>query len=230
MESSSIIEAIRHTCRSGKTRPRAWRLAEQGEALRAGLIALGIRRYALVGHSWAGALVLDWALRHPGEVTGIGVLAGATMDWGGGLGLQYRLFSAPVLGRSLAGIAPRLVGERMIARALSEIFAPQPVPEGYRAEAGIELALRPRTVRINARAVADLHGQVVANVPRYPEIACPAVVLHGTADRVVPAGVHAGPLVHALGQARLDLLQGVGHMPHHAEPERVTRALLSLPE
>jgi len=209
---------------------RGWRLAEQGEALRTGLRALGIRRYVLVGHSWAGALALDWALRHPGEVAGIGVLAGATMDWGGGLGLQYRLFSAPFLGRSLAGIAPRLVGERMIARALCEIFAPQPVPEGYRAEAGIELALRPRTVRINARAVAELHGQVVANVPRYPEIACPAVVLHGTADRVVPAKVHAGPLAHALGQARLDLLQGVGHMPHHAEPERVTRALLSLPE
>ena len=209
---------------------QGWRLAEQGEALRAGLRALGIRRYALVGHSWAGALVLDWALRHPREVTGLGVIAGATMDWGGGLGLQYRLAAAPLIGRTLSRLAPRMVRERMIRRALADIFAPQPVPSDYRREGGVDLALEPVTFRTNARAVADLHEQVVANVPRYPEIDCPAVVMHGTADRIVPASVHAGPLAHALPAARLDLMDGVGHMPHHAEPERVAAALLSLPD
>jgi len=207
---------------------RGWRLAEQGEALRAGLIALGIRRYALVGHSWAGALVLDWALRHPGEVTGIGVLAGATMDWGGGLDLQYRLVASPFVGRTLSALAPRLLHRRMIDRALRDIFAPQPVPERYRREGGAELALRPTTFRTNARALHALHEQVVANVPRYPVIGCPVEILHGTADRIVPASVHAGPLAGVVAQARLTLFDGVGHMPHHARPEAVVERLAPL--
>ena len=208
---------------------RGWRLEAQREALRAGLRMLGYRRYVPVGHSWAGALVLDWALAHPGEVAGLGVISGATMDWGGGLGLQYRLFAAPCLGPALSGVAARLATGRRIDRALAAVFAPQPVPARYRAEGGVELALRPRTLRINARAVAGLHAQVVANLPHYGRIACPTMVLHGTADRIVPAGVHAGPLVQALPEARLELLDGIGHMPHHAVPARVTRALLSLP-
>ncbi len=207
---------------------RGWRLRAQGEAIRAGLAALGIRRYLLVGHSWAGALALDWALRHPGEVAGAVVLSGATMDWGGALGLQYRLLAAPGIGPAAAALAPRIVGRARLEAALAEIFAPQPVPEGYAEAAGVGLALRPRTFRFNARALVDLHGQVVANAPRYREIACPVAVVHGAADRVVPAEIHARPLARALPGAALDLLDGVGHMPHHAAPGRVAAAVSRL--
>ncbi len=204
---------------------RGWRLAEQGEAIARGLARLGIGPAVLVGHSFAGALALDWALRRPEEVAGLVVLSGATMDWGGALDLHYRVTAAPVLGRAVAALAPVVVGERRLARALAGVFAPQPVPPRYAERAGVRLALRPGTFRLNARSLAALRGQILANAPRYGRIGCPVEILHGTEDGVVPARLHAVPLARAIGHARLDLIEGVGHMPHHAVPERVVEAV-----
>jgi pimeloyl-ACP methyl ester carboxylesterase len=207
---------------------QGWRLGPQGETIRAALSRIGAERVILVGHSWSGALVLDWALRHPGEVAGIHVLSGATMDWGGRLGPHYQLIAAPGIGRVVASIVPHLVTRRLVESQLSEIFAPQPVPPGYAERGGVNLALRPHTFRTNAQALTDLHSQIRANQPRYPEIRCPVEIQHGTEDRLVPAEIHAEPLARMLPEARLEFLEGIGHMPHHAVPERVRAALVRL--
>ncbi len=207
---------------------RGWRLEVQGARLRAGLQALGVERYVLVGHSWSGALVLDWALRWPEEVAGLGIIAGATMDWGGGLGARYRLLSHPVLGAPASAIARRLVTRGMIRSALAEIFEPQPVPPRYEVEGGVDMALRSGTFRLNAQALDCLHPQIVENLPEYGRIDCPVEIIHGTADRLVPAAIHAEPLSRILPHNRLTLLDGVGHMPHHADPETLVARLLTL--
>jgi len=214
--------------RSDPTRGHPWRLDHQVAALRAALHAAGVRRAVLVGHSYSGALVLAWALRHPDEVAGLCVLSGATMDFGSDVRLGYRVVALPVLGRAIAAAVPALVSARRLDRALGAVFAPQRVPEGYAERADVRLALRPRTFRINARALAALRGQLAAMEPRYPEIRCPVVAVHGTADRVVPASIHAERLVPLIPGARLSLLDGVGHMPHHAVPEAVAGEILAL--
>jgi pimeloyl-ACP methyl ester carboxylesterase len=206
---------------------RGWRLAEQGAMLRAGLHALGITRYRLVGHSWSGALVLDWAMRHPEEVAGLVVLSGATMPWGGALSSHYHMLSG-VFGGAVAQILPRLIGPRLLEGVIRPIFAPQAVPEHYLRDAGPELALQPHTFRTNARALTDLHEQLVANSPQYPRISCPVEIVHGTADSIVPAEVHARPLSTLLPNGRLMLLDGIGHMPHHTAVDAVTASLDSL--
>jgi len=207
---------------------RHWRLAEQTAVLYAGLHALGVRRCLLVGHSWSGALALHWALARPGEVAGLGLISGAAMDWGGALDLHYRLGATPAIGRMVAAALPRLLPRRRVEAVLRPIFAPQPVPPRYMREGGVELALRARTFVTNARAVRDLYSQILANQPHYPEIACPVELVHGTADRIVPAEVHAVPLTELLPRARLTRLDGIGHMPHHAEPDRVIACLDAL--
>lgn len=215
----------------GHSRPArgpVWLLEHQGRALRAAVQALGHRRYFLCGHSYGGALALDWALRFPGEVLGVCTLGGVAMDWGGALSGRYRLSGLPVLRSAVARLAPLIGSERRIALALGELFAPQPVPRGYRELVGAELALRPSTFRINARAMHALHAQVVQNQPAYGRILCPVEIVHGEADTTVPAHIHAEPLSHALPDVRLTLLPGVGHMPHHAAPREVLEALRRL--
>lgn len=207
---------------------QGWRLGPQVAMLRAALHAAGAGRFVLVGHSFSGALALDWALAHPDEVAGVLVLAGATMDWGGALSPHYRLVAAPGIGRAVAALVPRLLPRAVLAGMVREVFAPQPVPHDYAERAGVAMALRPATFRANARALADLHRQIRANQPRYSEIACPVAILHGTADRIVPARIHAEPLARLLPHSRLELLPGIGHMPHHAVPERVAAAILRL--
>src|SRR5262249_46728656 len=36
--------------------------------------ALGLADVVLVGHDWGGALIMDWAARHPGRARGVAVL------------------------------------------------------------------------------------------------------------------------------------------------------------
>lgn len=217
----------------GQSRPvrgPVWELGVQVAALREALHTMGHRRYLLIGHSYSGALALDWALRHPDEVAGLCVLSGATMDWGGDLTGHYRVTSMPVIGRLVSRMAPLIATERRIRATLEEIFEPQAVPPIYRETARVELALRPQTFRINARAMHELHEQIVANEPRYPEIDRPVEIVHGAADTVVPAEVHAVPLSRALPAANLTLLPGIGHMPHHAAPREVLAAIQQLRE
>ncbi|HUF57190.1 MAG TPA: alpha/beta fold hydrolase [Thermohalobaculum sp.] len=215
----------------GHSRPArgpVWLLDAQARALRAAVQALGHRRYFLCGHSYGGALALDWALRYPDEVLGVCTIGGVAMDWGGALSGHYRLGGLPLVGLAVARLAPLLGSDRRIAVGLERLFAPQPVPRGYAQLVGAELALRPSTFRINARAMHALHAQVVANQPAYGRILCPVEIVHGEADTTVPASVHAEPLSQALPDVRLTLLPGVGHMPHHAAPGEVLAALRRL--
>lgn len=204
---------------------RAWSLDAQIAMLRDGLHALGHRRFILAGHSYAGALVLRWALRHPGEVAGVLDLCGAAMDWGGGLGPHYTIAGAPLLGNLVARSAAVVASPRLVARSVATVFAPNPVPPAYADEGGVELALRPRSFRLNALMMARLHAQVAAQARDYGRIACPVEIVFGAEDRLVPPFIHARPLAQLLPESRLTMLEGVGHMPHHAAPDAVLTAI-----
>ncbi|MEM7528772.1 MAG: alpha/beta fold hydrolase [Pseudomonadota bacterium] len=199
-------------------------LSSQVRILRRAIRRLGHYRFHLVGHSFSGALALNWALAYPDEVASLGIVSGATMDWGGALEGFYRLSSAPGIGYLMSHLAPA-APERMIRSTLEDIFHPAAVPAGYRRRAGIELALRPRTFRLNTRSVNALHAQIRRQIPSYSGIASPTAVIHGVEDCVIPAGIHARPLSEALPNARLTLIPGAGHMPHHTHTERVAAAL-----
>ncbi|MEL7346117.1 MAG: alpha/beta fold hydrolase [Pseudomonadota bacterium] len=201
-------------------------LSGQVRVLRRALRRLGHRRYHLVGHSYGGAVALDWALRHPEDVASLGLVSAVSMDWGGHLAPFYRLGRLAGLRFLVSQMAP-FAPERFVAQTLQGVFAPAPVPERYREEAGIELALRPATFRLNQRQITTLYPQILEQVPQYGRLRCPVAILHGTADEIVPAAVHAGPLAERLATARLTLLPGAGHMPHHTHREAVTEALLA---
>ena len=70
-----------------------------------------------------------------------------------------------------------------------------------------------------------VYSEILDQYRRYPEITCPVEIVHGEADIIVPPQIHAIPLSNILPDARLTLLPGVGHMPHHARPNDVVAAL-----
>ena len=73
-----------------------------------------------------------------------------------------------------------------------------------------------------------LYRQMVPQTKRNPTLSVPSQIIHGDADTIVPAWVHAEPLAKMHPQAGLTLMPGVGHMPHHADPVRVIEAILRL--
>ena len=108
---------------------------------------------------------------------------------------------------------------------MASIFTPQPVPDGYSAHVGVGLTLRREALRANARQVNSLRPHVVEMSPLYPSLRLPVEILHGTEDTIVPLDIHSVPLSRQIPEATLTVLEGVGHMPHHADPDAVTEAI-----
>jgi len=106
-------------------------------------------------------------------------------------------------------------------RSIQGVFMPQAVGDSYSRDAAIPLVLRPRQFIANAEDVAGLLDEVAAQVPRYPSIACPVTVISGDQDGVVWTHLHSLGMARDVAQTRLVLLEGVGHGPHHAAPDRV---------
>ena len=105
------------------------------------------------------------------------------------------------------------------------MFAPQPVPTDYLRRAAIRLLLRPAEFVANAQDIAVLKEFVTAQAPRYGEIAAATVILTGGADLTVSPHIHAGAIAAAVPDARLIVLDGVGHMLHHSETDAVVAAI-----
>jgi len=198
---------------------------EQAEILERAATRMGLGPAVLVGHSFGGSVALAWGLDHPARAAAIVSLAGAAMPWQGGLGPWYAIassdFGAAFVIPFISAFAPRVLAAHTIER----IFEPDPVPEGYGDHIGIELSLRPDTLRANTRQVNGLKPHIRTMAARYGELAMPIEILHGTADTIVPIEVHSRPFAAAVPSAHLVELHGQGHMPHHARPDAAVAAI-----
>jgi pimeloyl-ACP methyl ester carboxylesterase len=91
--------------------------------------------------------------------------------------------------------------------------------------AAIRLLLRPAQFVANAQDVAALKAFVTTQAPRYCEIGVPTVIVTGSHDGTVAPQLHARAFAAAVPHARLVMLAGVGHMPHHASTDMVVAAV-----
>lgn len=210
--------------------PGATALARQAAHLQAGLAQLGVTRPLLVGHSFGGSVALAWATSgapEPGLApAGLVLVSAPALPWPGPLDPWYRA-NATRLGRAvLPPLAAAWVPISHLHRVVATIFAPEPVPDSYAAQAGLGLALRSRTLGENVDQVNALKAQLAALQPAYPALSLPVELLHGDADTVVPIQIHARPLQGLIPGAALTELAGAGHMPHHTRPHAVIAAIL----
>lgn len=198
-------------------------LAAQVGVLKAAADQLGARRPLLVGQSFGGTVALAWALDHPAAA--LVTIGSPSLPWPGTLDIWYRMNENPVLRRVLIPLAAAWVPQAYVDRAVAGVFAPQPVPEGYLAHLGTDLTLRRAALDANVQQINTLRPQIVAMEPRLPSLTLPFEMVHGSADTIVPLHIHSAPLAERLPDARLTVLDGVGHMPHHSHPEAVVAAI-----
>ena len=198
--------------------------AEQARILRQAVAQRGARRPIVVGHSYGGAVAMAWALDAGDDIAGVVLLGGATHPWDGSLGAWYRVNATPVA-RPARALATALAPEAMLDTALESVFAPQPVPEGYEAFFGTPLSLRRAVQETNTRQVNALNELVTRMQPRYATLTIPIEALHGTEDTIVGLDIHSRRMAAEVASARLTVMEGVGHMPHHADPAAVTAAI-----
>lgn len=200
--------------------------AQQAAMLQAAAMVLGADKPIVLGHSYGGSVALAWALNHPDNIAGVVNLAGPSHPWPGDLGAYYKVNGSAIGGAIVPPIIAAFATDQRIEDAIGGIFTPQTVPDGYIDHIGGTLTIRPASFRANARQVNSLYGHIVAMAPRYAsELTMPIEILHGDQDTTVPLSIHSIPLKAAVPHANLTVLEGVGHMPHHAEPELVEAAI-----
>jgi pimeloyl-ACP methyl ester carboxylesterase len=204
--------------------------SRQAALIHEALGRLGAKHIILVAHSWAGALGTAYALDYPENLAGLVLLAPATHPWSTGVAWYYNVATAPVIGTLFAYTLALPLGAILAAPAVQVVFAPQTPPEDYLRHSALMLGLRPQEFLANARDVSGLLASVTRQSPRYGDIRVPTIIFTGDRDITVSPRIHSQALAAALPDAKLNILEGVGHMPHYAVPERIAAAIDEMAE
>lgn len=201
-------------------------LRGQARTIAALMERLGMERAVVVGHSFGGAVAACFALEHPERTAGLVFLAAASHPWPDRkTSWYYPLTARPYAGRLFAEMLALPLGLMRIAAATTNVFSPNPVPEGYRGKASIDLVLRPGHFRANAIDVEGLYDHVVEAAPRYPGISAPTVVVSGDRDAIVYEEIHSLGLARDIPGAELVLVRNLGHKPDWVAPDLVVAAI-----
>jgi len=190
------------------------------------LIAVGHERATLVGHSLGGGIAMQFAYQFP-EMTERLVLVSS-----GGLGPEVSLIlrAAALPGADLfisATAGPgRAVGSAL-ARGLSAVgLRPNAdVAEVARGYASLADPERRAAFLATLRSVIGAGGQRVHAGDRlYLAEGLPVLIIWGGRDPIIP--VHHGENAHeAILGSRLEVFEGVGHLPQLELPERFVAVL-----
>lgn len=198
--------------------PPPFDLPGHAEALGAALPAMGVQRAVCVGWSWGGALSLHLALRRPAAVAGLALLDSSAEAQTRYRKAKYRLLVGVVRRFGLSPwlarrqIAPLMFG----ARTRRE--RPELVEEFVRSATSL-----PREALVRAALAVAIEAPDVLG--RLGAVSAPALVLCGRDDRGYPP-----PLSERLAQgipgARLEWIEGAGHLAPLERPEEVNRHLV----
>ncbi|MCI5110916.1 MAG: alpha/beta hydrolase [Marivita sp.] len=203
-----------------RVNPDGTTLIEQATLLADASDQLGLQKPMVLGQSYGGAVALAWAVERPDSLSALILLAAASNPWTSDLSLFYKVTSSNLGGATVVPALTAFVPNPVIDGAIESVFAPQKEPDGYAEHIGAPLTLRRDTLRANAKQRANLLNEIISLHTRYGTIDVPTEIVHGDADTTVGLSIHSIPLSQQITGANLTILEGIGHMPHHAaEPE-----------
>lgn len=187
----------------------------QADAIARLMDKLGLERAIISGHSFGGSIAMSLALRHPGKVAGLMLIAPATHPWDGDVDWYYKLAAHPRYGWFFTHLFTLPAGLLLMDKATQAVFHPNQRPHGYIEDAATALVLRPDNFRYNAIDVANLNAAVAAMAPNYGTIKTPTVVITGDTDKIVAPGIHSSGIARDVPGARLITIRGLGHKPDY---------------
>ncbi len=190
------------------------------------LVTLGHERATLVGHSLGGGIAMQFAYQFPEMVERLVLVSS------GGLGPEVSLVlrAAALPGADPFITATAAAGQRVgpaIGRALSAVgLRPNAdVAEVLRGYGSLTDPIRRAAFLGTVRAVIGTGGQRVDATDRlYLAEAVPTMIVWGASDRIIPASHGEDAHKHIPG-SRLEIFDGVGHLPQVEAPLRFVLTL-----
>lgn len=209
-------------------KPRGdYSLGAHASGIRDLLVALGVERASIVGHSLGGGIAMQFAYQFPERCERLVLVAS------GGLGdevhpllraatLPGSEFVLPLLAHprliETAAIVPRALG-RIGLRTRIDL---EEIARGYQSLSNAEA----RSAFIHTlRSVIDPRGQRIDASDRlYLASKMPSLIIWGCRDRIIPVA-HGRAAQEAMSGSHLELFEEAGHFPHLDEPLRFAQTL-----
>ena len=191
--------------------------------------ALAVERVSLLGHSFGGRLVMEYALRYPERIDRV-VLVNTTEP--GGRFIQEanerrasRVTEEDQAALEVVGQSGRLqTGDTVAFREFYEA-AFRSTFSNPELLSRLDLSIQPMTAENGLRVISDVGGSVgeAAGWDRMREIRAPTLVLQGE-DDLLPVRM-VSELADSLSAGELALVPGAGHFPWVEAPEAFFAAL-----
>lgn len=205
-----------------------WSPEREAEHLSEILKHLEVRNPIVVGHSWGTMVALSLALRDPDNVAGLVLLSGyyyptARLD----VALQTPA-SLPLIGPLLRHTIMPLISRLSAPLAIQHMFAPMEVPLLFSRLYSVPMASRPSQLKSVADDTTTMPSSAARLSQHYAEIQTPVRIIAGADDKIATTSEQSARLHLELHNSQIEILDGVGHMTHHARPDLVVAAVNEL--
>lgn len=188
---------------------------DYAEALADFLDSLGLARVHLLGNSFGSRVAQCFAMHYPSRVDHIALVgpsagrAGMTED--------EKTKTLAARRQQIEGGGYGFPGKRVAA-----LLGPNATPEMVETQTRVMRATQPRGFMQAAHLLVS-EGYSPEEVGA--KVRAPVLLIVGREDRVSPLPQNGEPLRRALSGARLEILEGIGHLPQIEAPETVNRLL-----
>jgi pimeloyl-ACP methyl ester carboxylesterase len=184
---------------------------------------LGLKRFVIGGNSMGGGVAWRYAAAHPDKVAGLVLVDSVGQPEPGNSSppLGFRIARTPILRDIAAVVTPRSLMESSFKQSVSvqAIATPAMIDRYW------------ELLRYPGNRAATL--QRFASYTAFPDpsalktITAPAVIVWGREDRLIPVA-SAAWFSQQLPNARVTVLDGVGHIPMEEAPDRALAPVLEL--
>ena len=184
---------------------------------------LGLTRFAIAGNSMGGGVAWHYAAAHPDKVAALILVdsVGQPEPGKSSAPIGFRIARIPILRDLLASVLPRSMIEKSLHQSVSvqSIVTPQAVDRYW------EL-LR---YQGNRSATMDRFAGYKRqdDTALLARLTMPVQIIWGREDKLIPVG-SAGWFASHLPNARVTILDGIGHIPMEEAPDRALAPVLPL--
>ena len=204
---------------------RAWTPSAQARLFHKAFQQLSIRHPVVVAHSWGTLVALRLAVDFPGDVARLVLLAGYYFP-----SVRADTFLAapgaiPLLGNIIQHTIGPIVGRFFVNPSLEKLFSPRAVSPKFTATYSKEMALRPSQLKAVSAETVMMPAAVSMIDDHYASLQIPVSIFAGDMDDMVDTDAQSLRLHHGLANSKLHIEKGVGHMIHHAIPQKIADAL-----
>jgi pimeloyl-ACP methyl ester carboxylesterase len=201
-------------------------LGNLAAGLRDLLLVLGHERATILGHSLGGGIAMQFSYQFPEMVERLVLVSS------GGLGLEVSpvLRAAALPGADLFIAATATTGQKIggaIGRGLLKVGM-KPAADVAEVARGYGTLAEPgrrKAFLATLRSVVGIEGQRVSAADRfYLAEEVPVLIIWGARDPIIPVG-HGEEAHRVLPGSRLEIFDGVGHLPQVEQPSRFITVL-----